>query len=116
MAVSYTHLDVYKRQDLLLCINAFEMPQIQMKLADKCIKEGKVLIIATEFFERYAESGIVNRAELSDVALAVRQGADSIMLARETGNSDYCYDCVELINAIINKEIEGCEKNVYGRK
>ena len=88
------------------------MPQIQMKLADKCIKEGKVLIIATEFFERYAESGIVNRAELSDVALAVRQGADSIMLARETGN----YDCVELINAIINKEIEGCEKNVYGRK
>lgn len=104
------------RGDLLLCINAFEMPQIQMKLADKCIKEGKVLIIATEFFERYAESGIVNRAELSDVALAVRQGADSIMLARETGNSDYCYDCVELINAIINKEIEGCEKNVYGRK
>lgn len=94
------------RGDLLLCINPFEMPKIQMELADKCLAAGKNLIIATEFFERYAESGIVNRAELSDVALAVRQGANSIMLARETGNSNYSLGCVKLINEIIENEIK----------
>lgn len=93
------------RGDLLLCINPFEMPRIQLELAEKCIASGKILIIATEFFERYAETGIVNRAELSDVALAIRQGADSIMLARETGNSKYNFGCVALIGAIIEEEL-----------
>lgn len=93
------------RGDLLLCIDPYELPKIQQTLAKKCNKKGKQLIIATEFFERYAESGIVNRAELSDVALAVRQGADSIMLARETGNSKYSLGCVELINKIITNEL-----------
>lgn len=93
------------RGDLLLCIDPYKLPEIQMNLAKKCTEAGKILIIATEFFERYAETGIVNRAELSDVALAVRQGANSIMLARETGNSQYNFGCVNLINAIIQNEI-----------
>ncbi len=93
------------RGDLLLCIDPYELPKIQQTLAKKCNEKGKQLIIATEFFERYAESGIVNRAELSDVALAVRQGADSIMLARETGNSKFSLGCVELINKIITNEL-----------
>lgn len=92
------------RGDLLLCIDPYKLPQIQMELANICKSKKKILIIATEFFERYAESGIVNRAELSDVALAVRQNADSIMLARETGNSCYAYECVEIINQIIENE------------
>ncbi len=92
------------RGDLLLCINPYEMPKIQLELAKKCTEAKKTLIIATEFFERFAETGIVNRAELSDVALAVRQGANSIMLARETGNSKYSLDCVKIINSIINNE------------
>lgn len=94
------------RGDLLLCIDPYELPRIQMELSRKCKEAGKILIIATEFFERYAETGIVNRSELSDVALAVRQGADSIMLARETGNSQYSQGCVDLINAIIANEKE----------
>lgn len=92
------------RGDLLLCIAPYKLPKIQMELANICKSKKKILIIATEFFERYAESGIVNRAELSDVALAVRQNADSIMLARETGNSCYAYGCVEIINQIIESE------------
>lgn len=92
------------RGDLLLCIRPAELPGIQSALAKKCRAAGKYLIIATEFFERYAESGVVSRAELSDVALAVRQGADALMLARETGNSRYSLGCVRLIQEIIQNE------------
>lgn len=101
------------RGDLLLCIRPAELPGIQSALAKKCRAAGKYLIIATEFFERYAESGVVSRAELSDVALAVRQGADALMLARETGNSRYSLGCVRLIQEIIQNESNPRLGNLY---
>lgn len=92
------------RGDLLQCIDPYMLPQIQFNIVRKCRDKMKYVCVATEFFERFAESGIVNRSELSDVALAAREGADTIMLARETGNSEYNFEGVKLINKILELE------------
>lgn len=70
-----------------------------------CLKLGKRVLVATEFLQRFAETGMPNRAELSDVALAVRQGVDGIVLTKETSGSPHALDSVRLANRIIDVEM-----------
>lgn len=58
----------------------------------------------TQFFEYFANTGVINRAELSDVALAVRQRANVIMLSMESCNSNYPIQSIEAIKKIIEFE------------
>lgn len=91
------------RGDLLLCVEPDELPFIQEKLVRKCKKYNKIVVVATEFFEKHAETGIINRSELSDVYLAAKQKSDYIMLARETGNNPYIDECIKIISKIIKR-------------
>lgn len=94
------------RGDLLPNIDPILLPRIQLEIVNKCNIANKKVVVATEFFERFAETGIINRAELSDVALAYREGSDAIMLARETGNTKYVFDCLSLIQKLLDKEYD----------
>ena len=92
------------RGDLLLNINPITLPMCQKQIIDMCKNRGKVSVVATEVLDSLADKGIINRAELSDIALAVRQGASAIMLARESGNSQHAKECIQLLNKIIEIE------------
>lgn len=92
------------RGDLLLNVPAYKLPKIQEILVQKTNAAEKISIVATEMFEQFAVNGVVNRAELSDIALAVRQKADILMLSRETGNSNYPIETVDLIRKLIQEE------------
>lgn len=92
------------RGDLLVNIDPISLPHIQLDIVNKCQKKQKKVIVGTQFFENYARSGVLNRAELSDVALAFREGCDSIMLSMETGNSKYNFESINWINKLIDCE------------
>lgn len=92
------------RGDLLLHIDPVYLPLIQAHIIRECRKKNIVSVVATEVLDSLADKGICNRAELSDIALAVRQGANAIMLAHESANSIYSEECIELLNKIINVE------------
>ena len=92
------------RGDLLLSVEPFELPWLQKEIVEICNKNKKVSVVATELMYQMAGTGIVNRAELSDIALAVRQNASAIMLARESSNSRYSVECIELAKSVIEFE------------
>lgn len=92
------------RGDLLQNIEAHELPKIQEHLVFSAKKEKKISVVATEMFEQFAIKGVANRAELSDIALAVRQGSSYVMLSMETGNSNHPIETVQLIKKVIDAE------------
>lgn len=92
------------RGDLALHTNAAMVPLLQAYLIKKAHKAEKLCIVATEFFEGFATSGVANRAEVSDVANTVRQNVDAIMLSMETANSKHPLESIALIKEIIDIE------------
>lgn len=97
------------RGDLGLALPPETLPQVQARVAGKAAAAGKPLAVATQFLEQYAATGVPNRAELNDVALAVRQGARAVLLCQETNNSPRPLDCIRLAQAIIAAETGGSE-------
>lgn len=93
------------RGDLLMCIEPYELPFVQASIVKSCREQKKIVCVATEFFDKYAETGIISRSELSDIYLAALQNIDYIMLARETGNSSHVKSTIDIINRIIEHNI-----------
>jgi pyruvate kinase len=92
------------RGDLGMTMPPENIPAIQEDAVNACRQAAKPVLVATEFLHRFAESGVPNRAELSDVALAVRQGVDGIVLTKETSGSPYALESVRLAKRIIAVE------------
>lgn len=83
---------------------AFEdLPIIQRKAVGSCLAGGKPVIIATHMLESMIESPVPTRAEVSDVANAVNEGADCIMLSGETTTGKYPIECVQMLNRISSR-------------
>jgi len=76
------------RGDLGIVVEPKDMPQIQERLVEIAIAKGKPVIVATQFLENFASSGVPQRCELTDLATAARQWATGIMLGKETAFSD----------------------------
>jgi len=92
------------RGDLGMAVPAETIPAIQDDVVRECQTAGKPVLVATEFLQRYAETGVANRAELSDVALAVRQGASGIVLTKETSGSPHALASIRLAQRVIAVE------------
>jgi len=89
------------RGDLGVELSPQEVPFIQKQIIKKCNEEGKLVITATQMLESMVHSLIPTRAEASDVANAVWDGTDVVMLSGETSIGKFPVQTVKMMNEII---------------
>lgn len=95
------------RGDLGIEMSPEEVPIIQKHIINQTIKERKVCIVATQMLESMIENPIPTRAEASDVANAILDGTDAIMLSAETAAGKYPVEAVKMMKEIANN-VEKC--------
>ncbi len=71
------------RGDLAIDIGQSEVPKVQLSLIKKCSQYSKSVIVATQMLESMIENNTATRAEINDIATAIFQGADAVMLSAE---------------------------------
>lgn len=89
------------RGDLGVEMPMERVPMIQKQIVEKCIIASKPVIIATQMMESMIESPTPTRAEANDVANAVMDGADAVMLSAETSVGKYPVRVVESMEKIL---------------
>lgn len=93
------------RGDLGVEVEYAKVPVLQKEFIKKCNEVGKPVIVATHMLESMTESPAPTRAEVSDVANAIYDGADAVMLSAETSTGKYPKDAVRVIKNV-SEEIE----------
>lgn len=88
------------RGDLGIETNIADLPNVQRRIVHSCAKWGKRSIVATHLLESMIENPIPTRAEVTDVANAIYEGVDGIMLSGETSVGKYPARCVEQLDEI----------------
>jgi len=80
-----------------------ELPIIQRRILKKCIHFGKPVIVATHMLESMIENPVPTRAEITDVANAVFEQADAVMLSGETSVGKYPVQCVKVLDRVARR-------------
>jgi len=77
-----------------------ELPIIQRRIVKNCLRLGKPVVVATQLLESMITNPLPTRAEITDVANAVFEQADALMLSGETTIGRYPVDCVEVLRRV----------------
>ena len=88
------------RGDLGVELPVQNVPPIQKRLVRKCRAAAKPVIVATQMLESMVESPTPTRAEVSDVATAIYEGSDAIMLSAESAAGQFPIQAVETMNNV----------------
>jgi len=91
------------RGDLGVEVPYEELPIIQRKMVKTCLRMGRPVIVATHMLESMIQTPMPTRAEVTDVANAVFEQADAIMLSGETSVGRYPVKCVEVFDRIARR-------------
>ena len=89
------------RGDLGVEMPAEQVPAIQKRIVRACRKLGKPVIVATQMLESMVSTPVPTRAEASDVATAIYDGADAVMLSAESASGQFPVEAVAMMDRII---------------
>ena len=89
------------RGDLAIDIGHSEVPKVQLDLIKKCNQFSKSVIVSTQMLESMIENYTATRAEINDVATAIFQGADTVMLSAESAIGKYPLQAVKTMTKTI---------------
>ncbi len=88
------------RGDLGVEIEARRIPQIQREIIKMCNDKGKLVVTATQMLDSMIRNPRPTRAEVTDVANAVYEGSDAVMLSGETASGDYPVEALKMMASI----------------
>ena len=91
------------RGDLGIECDMEELPIIQRRIIKQCLKIGRPVVVATHMLESMIGNPVPTRAEITDVANAVFEQADGIMLSGETTVGKYPVECVRVLDKVARR-------------
>lgn len=104
------------RGDLGLAVPIAQVPHIQKQLIDLCVRHAKPVITATQMLESMVSKPIPTRAEVTDVANAILDKTDAVMLSAETAEGKFPVETVETMVKIIDEAEKRIEPYEYKEK